>query len=381
MADGKRDYYDVLEVSSGADAEQIKKAYRRKALKFHPDRNQGDNDAETRFKEAAEAYEVLSDPSKRQRYDQFGHAGVNGSGLHDFSHMGVEDIFSTFADIFGGMGFGQHGRARQRGADLQAQVQIDLADVATGTEQTLEFKRNDTCDQCGGSGAAPGTDRRNCPTCAGYGQVEQAGGLAGLFGRVITTCPSCRGKGSVVVDPCKRCRGSGRFPQNRTVTLKIPPGIHDGQAVRVRGEGEAGENGSPPGDLHCYVRVKAHPFLERHDDNLVVRLPISFTQAALGAKVEVPTLTGRAQVTIPRGTQTGQVLRLAGQGLPDLRTGRVGDELIQIVVEIPRKLSKPQEALLRDFAETEDRQVLPESKGFFDKFKDYLSGLENQKAE
>ncbi|MFQ5490396.1 MAG: molecular chaperone DnaJ [Phycisphaerae bacterium] len=376
MADGKRDYYDVLEVPRGAAPEQIKKAYRRKALKYHPDRNQGDADAETRFKEAAEAYEVLSDPTKRQRYDQFGHAGVNGAGLHDFSHMGVEDIFSTFADIFGGMGFGRSGRARQRGADLQAQVEIELADVATGVDRTLEFKRNQTCDQCSGSGAAPGSDRRSCPTCAGYGQVEQAGGLGALFGRVITTCPSCRGKGSVVANPCGRCRGTGRYPQNRTVTIQIPPGIHDGQAVRVRGEGESGENGNPPGDLHCYVRVKPHPFLERHDDHLVCRLPISFTEAALGAKVEVPTLDGRAQVTIPRGTQTGQVLRLAGQGLPDLRTGRPGDELIEVSVEIPRKLSKQQEALLREFAKTEDRHVMPESKRFFDKLKDYLSGQE-----
>ncbi len=377
MAGTKRDYYEVLEVPQGAPPDEVKKAYRRKALKYHPDRNQGDQEAESKFKEAAEAFEVLSDPTKRQRYDQFGHAGVSGSGLHDFSHMGVEDIFSMFGDLFSGMGFGRS--SRSRGADLQAQVEISLADVATGTETTLEFARKDHCDTCGGSGAAPGSQRRSCPTCGGYGQVEQASGLGALFGRVVTACPSCRGKGNLIVDPCKGCRGSGFCRQKRAVSIQIPAGIHDGQAVRVRGEGEPGETGATRGDLHCYVRVKPHPFLERHNNDLVCRLPISFTQAALGAKVEVPSMNGRAKLTIPKGVQTGQVLRLANQGLPDLRTGRRGDELVQIVVEIPRKLSKPQEQLLRDFAETEDRAVLPESKGFLEKLVDYFSGQDLEK--
>ncbi len=370
----KRDYYEVLEVSKTATPDEIKKSYRRRALKYHPDRNQDDPEAEVKFKEAAEAYEVLSDPSKRQRYDQFGHAGVGSEAMHDFSHMGVDDIFSMFGDLFAGMGMGGGRGGRSRGADLQAQVEISLAEVGAGAERTLEFRRNDFCDDCGGNGAAPGSDRRSCPTCGGYGQVEQASGFGALFGRMITACPNCKGKGTLVVDPCKRCRGTGRHPQKRAVTIQIPAGIHDGQAVRVRGEGEAGEPGASRGDLHCYVRVAQHPFLERHHNDLVCRLPISFTQAALGGKVEVPTLDGRVVMTIPRGTQTGQVLRLANQGVPDIRTGRPGDELVQVVVEIPKKLSSRQEELLREFAESEDVSVLPESKGFFDKLVDYFSG-------
>ncbi|MHC4609957.1 MAG: molecular chaperone DnaJ [Planctomycetota bacterium] len=372
MASGKRDYYDVLELTQGASQDQIKKAYRRKALKYHPDRNREDPEAETRFKEAAEAYEILSDAAKRQRYDQFGHAGVSGVGAHDFSHMGVEHIFSMFGDIFGGMGFGRS--ARSRGADLQVEIELSLEQVASGTERTLEFTRNDLCRECSGSGAAAGSQRRNCPTCGGYGQVEQTSGFGILFGRAITTCPNCKGRGTLIVDPCKRCRGGGRHPQERKVTIEIPAGIHDGQAVRLRGEGEPGENATARGDLHCYVRVRRHPFLERHNNDLLCRMPITFTQAALGAQVEVPTLTGRVEMTIPRGTQTGQVLRLAGQGVPDMRSGRPGDELVQVVVEIPRKLSQQQQELLREFAETEDRSVLPESKGFFEKLVNYFSG-------
>jgi len=370
----KRDYYEVLDLDRTAGAEAVKKAYRRKALKFHPDRNQGDPDAEARFKEAAEAYEILSDPARRQRYDQYGHAAVSGSGVHDFSHMGVEDIFSMFGDIFGGMGFGRSGRSR--GADLQAEVELSLEEIATGAERTLEFARNDVCSECSGSGAAPGSERRNCPTCGGYGQVEQTSGFSVLFGRTITTCPNCRGRGTLIVAACKRCRGGGRYPQQRSITVKIPAGIHDGQAVRVRGEGEPGDGATSRGDLHCYVRVRRHPFLERHRHDLICRLPITFTQAALGGKVEVPTLKGRVEMTIPRGTQTGQVLRLSGLGLPDMRSGRRGDELVQVVVEIPQKLSAHQKELLREFAETEDSTVLPESMGFFEKLVEYFSGQE-----
>jgi molecular chaperone DnaJ len=370
----KRDYYDVLGVARDAPPEQLKKAYRRLAHKHHPDRNQEDPDAEAKFKEAAEAYEVLSDPAKRQRYDQFGHAGLSGAGVHDFSHMGVNDIFSMFTDIFDG-GFFGGGRRVRRGADLQTEVELTLNEVLTGADRSIEFARQDFCDACGGSGAAPGSQQRTCSTCGGYGQVEQAGGL--LFGRVITTCPSCRGRGSVVKTPCSKCRGSGRVVKKRIVNVKIPAGIHEGQAIRVRGEGEPGEDGTQRGDLHCYARIKPHPFLERHNNEVVCRMPISFTQAALGAKVEVPTLKGKAELKIPRGTQQGQLFRLGGLGLPDLRTGRPGDEIIQVTVEIPKKLNKDQEKLLREFATTEDKSVLPESKGFFEKFMDYLSGGPN----
>lgn len=367
----KRDYYDVLGVARDSAAEQIKKAYRRLAHKHHPDRNQGKADSEARFKEAAEAYEVLSDPSKKQRYDQFGHAGLSGAGVHDFSHMGADDIFSMFNDIFGGALGGGRRRGRA-GADLQTEVELTLGEVLTGTERSIEFTRQDFCDGCGGTGAARGSERRACRTCGGYGQVEQAGGF--LFGRVISTCPACKGRGSEIVTPCKSCRGSGRTVKERIVSVQIPAGIHDGQAVRVRGEGEPGEDGAHRGDLHCYVRVKAHPFLERHNDDVICRLPISFTQAALGANIEVPTLTGRAELKIPRGTQGGQLFRLRGLGVPDIRSGRPGDEIVQTVVETPSRLSKNQERLLREFAETEDKSVLPESKGFFERLKNYVSG-------
>jgi len=375
VADTKRDYYEVLGVAQDAAPEQIKKAYRRLAHRYHPDRN-SEPDAEAKFKEAAEAYEVLADPVKRQRYDQYGHAGLSGASVHDFSHMGVDDIFSMFTDIFGG-GFG--GTRRSRGADLKTQVEITMQEVLTGAERSIEFSREDLCATCGGNGSAPGSKRRTCSTCGGYGQVEQAGGLGSLFGRVITACPHCRGRGSIVVTPCTDCRGSGRVMKERIVTAQIPPGIHDGQAIRIRGEGEPAADGTTRGDLHCYVRVRPHPFLQRHDSDLVCEMPISFTQAALGATVEVPTLEGKAELKIPPGTQHGQVFRLAGFGLPDLRTRRRGSELVQVRVEIPRKLNKEQQTLLREFAKTEDKSVLPESKGFFDKLVDYISSVVEDK--
>lgn len=369
VAAGKRDYYEVLGVVKTAAPEEIKKAYRRLAHKHHPDRNHDDASAEGKFKEAAEAYEVLSDAGKRQRYDQFGHAGLSGAGMHDYSHMDVNDIFSMFGDIFGG---GRRGR--QRGADLQTQVELSLSEVAVGAERSIEFTRQELCDGCGGTGAARGTDRKICSTCGGYGQVEQSTGLGSIFGRVITSCPSCRGRGSMIVTPCATCRGSGRVHKGRVVTVKIPPGIQDGQAIRVRGEGEIGPEGDARGDLHCYVRIAPHPFLTRHENDLICHMPISFTQAALGAKVEVPTLAGKADLKIPPGAQHGQLFRLRGLGLPDLRSGRAGDELVEILVEIPTKLNKEQEGLLREFAKSEDRAVMPESKGFFDRFKEYVAG-------
>lgn len=368
----KRDYYDVLGVDRNASPDDVKRAYRKMAMRYHPDRNPDNPGAETKFKEAAEAYDILADPAKRQRYEQFGHAGVEGAGSHDFSHMRVDDIFSMFGDLLGGALGG--GRRRSRGADLQATVEISLEDVANGTEQSLTFERMDFCDDCGGSGAAPGSRKQSCPTCGGYGQVEQTGGLGALFGRVITNCPSCRGRGAVVVTPCKRCKGTGRQRKERVVNLNIPAGIHDGQVVRLRGEGEPGEDGSSRGDLHCYVSVRAHPFLERHGNDLVCRVPIPFTQAALGANIEVPTLNGKANVKIPRGTQSGQVFRLSGQGLPEMRTRRRGDELVQVTVEIPRKLNREQESLLRQFSESGSKTVAPESKRFFDRFVRYLAG-------
>jgi len=368
---GKRDFYEVLGVSRDASAEAVKKAYRRSAHKHHPDRNGGDPASEAKFKEAAEAYEVLSDPAKRQQYDQFGHAGLGGAGLHDFSHMQSDDIFSMFSDIFGGFG---GGRRRSRGTDLQTQVELTLTEVSDGVERSIEFSRNDLCEGCSGTGAARGSDRTTCSTCGGYGKVEQTGGMGSLFGRVITACPACHGQGTLITTPCSSCRGSGRSVKRRLVNVQISAGIHDGQAVRVRGEGEPSVDGAARGDLHCYVSVKAHPFLQRHQNDLVCAMPLSFTQASLGVQVEVPTLAGKADLKVPAGTQHGQMFRLRGLGLPDLRSGRKGDELVQVFIEIPKKLNKKQQQLLRDFAETEDRSVLPESRGFFDKVMEYISG-------
>lgn len=378
----KRDYYEVLAVERSASADDIKKAYRRAALKYHPDKNPGDKEAEVKFKECAEAYEVLSDPEKKARYDAHGHEGLRGTAVHDYQHMQYEDIFSMFNDIFGGgMGGGRRGgggaragNRATRGYDLETQVEISLQDVAQGCERTIDFTRQDICDVCSGTGAKPGTSRKTCSTCGGRGQVAQRG-FGGMF-QMITNCPACLGQGSVVDVPCPQCDGAGRSPKKREVTVKIPAGIHEGQAVRHRGEGEPGENGGPPGDLHVYVRVKEHPFFQRDENNLVMQLPISYAQAALGADVEVPTLYGRSNLRIPAGTQYGQVLRLKGLGLPDLRGGATGDLLVQTLVEVPRKLSKKQEQLLRDYAATEDQHVLPARKGFLEKLKDYLVGDE-----
>ncbi|RJP37205.1 MAG: molecular chaperone DnaJ [Phycisphaerales bacterium] len=378
MSTTKRDYYEVLSVNRTASPEEIRKAYRRSAHKHHPDRNPNDPDAEKRFKEAAEAFEVLSDPQKRQRYDQYGHAGLSGTGLHDFSNMAADDIFSIFEDLFGGLGGGGRRRRQSRGVDLQTEVELQLSEVATGAERSIEFERRDFCDTCGGNGAAPGSERVTCPTCGGYGQVEQVSGLGGFFtSRVVTVCPDCHGRGNRTKSPCGACRGSGRIRKKRVVTVHIPAGVHEGQVVRVRGEGEPSQDGGHRGDLHCYVRVAPHPLLERHDDDLLCQMPISFTQAALGARIEVPTLTGRADVTVPAGTQHGQMFRLKGYGLPDLRTGRRGDEVVRVMVEIPRKLDARQQQLLREFADTEDRAVLPESKGFLEKLMDYFARTEN----
>lgn len=376
-----RDYYEILSVERTADAEEIKRAYRRMAMKYHPDRNPGDAEAEAKFKEAAEAYEVLGDPAKRERYDRFGHVGVRGGGAatHDFSSMDVSDIFSMFNDIFGGgLGGTRAGRrGPARGYDLETEVTLTLGDVLTGCERTVEFTRLDVCETCAGSGAKPGTKPATCPTCGGQGKVQQTG-LGGMF-RMVTACPACRGRGTVITDLCETCRGKGRVPRKRTITVKIPAGISEGQAVRVAGEGEPpGEPGYPGegrrGDLHVVIRVEPHEMFERQGDHLVVNVPIGFTQAALGAEIEVPGLDGNHTLTVPRGTQHGAVFRISGKGLPNLRTGRRGDIVVIVSIEIPRRLSAKQEKLLREFAETVDEKVLPESQGFLKRIRDMLGG-------
>lgn len=374
----KRDYYEVLGVGRNAAPNEIKQAYRQAALKYHPDRNK-EASAEERFKEAAEAYEVLSDPEKRQRYDRFGHAGLDGVGIHDFGGMGVDDIFSIFSDLFGGDvfsgAFGGRARSRaDRGIDIQTVIEIDLKDVLTGVKKTLRFERLDFCDRCGGQGAEPGTDRRNCPTCGGYGQVEQQTSMGFFVTRSVVDCPKCHGRGSLVDKPCRKCNGSGRSRKGALIEVKVQAGIHDGQTIRVPGQGEPSRNGTARGDLRCVIRVRAHQFLQREGDHLVCLLPISFTQAALGAQVDVPTLTGTTPLRIPAGTQHGAVFQLPGKGLPNMRSGRRGDQVVQVLIEIPKKLGREQEDLLRKFAATEDKNVLPESKGFFERVKEYLTG-------
>jgi len=377
----KRDYYEVLGTSRNASPEEIKRCYRRMAMKYHPDKNPGDKEAESRFKECAEAYEVLSDPEKRKRYDQFGHDGLRGFGMHDYSRMNVNDIGDIFGDMFGdifGDIFGSRRRraagprAATRGYDLETAVELTLEEIASGVEKTIEFTRQDTCPSCSGSRSEKGKPPRKCPTCHGSGQVQRAG-LGGFF-QMVSTCQKCQGTGQIITHPCRKCRGSGLVSKKRTVSIKIPAGVHEGQGIRVAGEGEPGRFGGPRGDLYCYVRVKKHDFLMRDGNDLVCTVPISFTQAALGAMIDVPTLNGTKQLRIPGGTQHGSIFRIRGEGLVDLRTGRKGDELVRITVEIPRRLTSNQEKLLRAFAETEDKSVMPESKGFFEKLKKQFGG-------
>ena len=368
----KRDYYEVLGVGKSASADEIKRAYRRMAMKYHPDKNPNDKQAETRFKQCAEAYEVLSDPEKRRRYDQFGHEGLRGIGMRDFSRMNVDDIFSMFGldDLFGDF-FGTRGgrSARQagpaRGYDLETMVELTLNDVAGGTEKTIEFTRQDICSECNGTACAKGSRPAQCPTCNGAGQVARGAG----FFQMISTCRQCGGTGRIITDPCKRCKGTARVPKKRVVNIKIPPGVHEGQGIRVANEGEPGRNGGPRGDLYCYVRIKPHEFLQRDGNDLVVVVPISITEAALGAVIDVPSLNGTKGLKIPPGTQYGRVFRIKGQGLPDMRTGRTGDELVQITIETPAKLNAEQRKLLEEFAKTENKTVFPTSKGFFEKLK------------
>ena len=372
----KRDYYEVLGVGKTASADDIKRAYRRMAMKYHPDKNPDDKEAEAKFKECAEAYEVLSNANKRQSYDQFGHEGLRGSGMHDFSRMNVEDIFSMFGfeDFFGGIFGGGRGRrpgrraGPTRGYDLETTVELTLNDIAKGTEKTIEFTRQDSCSECGGTGSAKGSSPGRCPTCKGTGQVARGGG----FFQMVSTCRQCGGSGQIITNPCKKCKGAGRVPKKRTVNIKIPPGVHEGQGIRVTSEGEPGRSGGPRGDLYCYVRVKPHKFLQRDGNDLVAVVPISFTQAALGTTIDVPSINGTKGLKIPPGSQYGSIFRIKGQGLPDMRTHRTGDQLVQITVETPTRLNKDQQELLREFAKTENKRVSPKSVGFFETLKKHF---------
>jgi len=374
MPTKKRDYYEVLNVERAADGETIKRAYRKMALKYHPDKNPDNPEAEAKFKECAEAYEVLSDTQKRQRYDQYGHQGLRGAAGHDFGHMDVNDIFSMFGDIFGGAFGGRRGGAQAgRGYSLEYETEITLEQVATGAEVEVEFTRQDTCSECGGSGGKPGTEPVACVTCGGAGVVEQAG-FGGMF-RMRSNCPACGGAGRKFAEFCPTCGGDGREPKQRKLSVKIPAGIHDGQAVRVPGEGEPGHRGGPRGDLHVVVRIADHQLFEREGDHLLLKMPITFTQASLGAEVEIATLNGTENLTIKPATQHGDLHRVRSKGLPNLRSGMRGDLIVVYMIEIPKKLTARQKELLREFAETEDHDVLPESKGFWERLKEYIPAL------
>lgn len=372
----KRDYYEVLELERNASDEEIKKAYRKLALKFHPDKNPGDSAAESRFKEAAEAYEVLRDPERRSAYDRYGHEGLRaGSAPRGFSNF--EDIFSAFSEIFGGDGspfgdaFSRGGRRAggRRGASLRCEVAIELAEVATGVVRTIEVRRLERCETCDGTGAKKGSEPKTCRTCQGRGDVLQSNG----FLTIRTTCPRCQGAGSVIADPCGTCRGAGRRETPVKIDVTIPAGIEDGTQIRISGQGEAGEGAGGRGDLYCLVRVREHAVFRRRGDDLLVEIPLSFTQAALGSEIEVPTLEGPVdKLKIPHGTQTGEVFKLRSRGLPRLHAGVRGHLLVQVVVEVPKKLTPAQEALLREYAKTESRDTTPHRKSLFEKVKEYF---------
>ena len=361
----KRDYYEVLGVSKSAEKAELKKAYRKLAMKYHPDRNPDDADAEAKFKEASEAFEVLADPQKRQAYDQFGHDGVKGAGQAGPGFGGFGDIFGdVFSDIFGG---GGGGRAA-RGSDLRYDLPLDLEDAFTGVETSIEIPTWDECDVCDGSGAKKGTKPKTCPTCHGQGQVRMQQG----FFSIQQTCPTCRGSGEVIADPCDACGGKGRTQGSKTLSVKIPAGVDTGDRIRLTGEGEAGERGAPPGDLYVQVNIRPHDVFEREGGNLHCHVPISFVSAALGGDIEVPTLGGRASVKIPEGTQSGKRFRLRGKGMPSVRGGATGDLLCTVGVETPVKLSARQKELLAEFGDSLGEKHSPQEQGWLDKAKRFF---------
>jgi len=348
--DDKRDYYEILGVNRNASHEEIKKSYRRLALKYHPDRNPGDRDAEERFKDAAEAYEVLRDPEKRQIYDHYGHAGLQGTGFRGF--RGFDDIFSSFGDIFEdffgfGGAFGSSRRVR-RGSDLKYDLKISFIDAAFGREKEIEVPKVETCPRCGGTGVKKGFDKETCRTCGGTGQIVTSRG----FIRMATTCPDCHGSGEVITHPCKECGGTGHVQVMRRINVKIPPGVDNGISLKLSGEGERSIDGGPSGDLYVQIHVEPHEFFERQEDDIICRVPISFLEAALGTTLDIPTLDGSETMRIPAGTQPGDVLRLKGKGIPSLRGQGRGDQL----VKIPRDMSKEQEELLREYARLESEE-------------------------
>ncbi|GJM44566.1 MAG: chaperone protein DnaJ [Gemmatimonadota bacterium] len=380
----KRDYYEVLGIAKGATEDEIKKAYRKQALAFHPDRNPGDAKAEENFKEATEAYEVLKDSEKRQRYDQFGHAGVDGAfqggGSADFGGFDLSDALRAFMRDFGGFddgsGFGRAGGARggpRTGQNLQVSVRLTLEEIHKGVTKKIKLKRKSACEKCKGSGAKAGTTPTTCPDCQGAGQVRHVQrSLLGQFVSVVP-CRRCSGAGRVVTDPCPECRGDGRTDTTETISVDIPAGVHEGNYIPIHGKGNAGPQGGPPGDLIILIEEKPHDVFERHGDDTICELPISFVIATLGGKVNVPTLGGTARLDIPAGTQSHKVFRLRGQGMPRVNTGRSGDHLVRVRVWTPTKLSQEERLLLEKLAEVQGETPEP-GKGLFDRIKETFRG-------
>lgn len=375
----QRDYYEVLGVERRATSAQITDAYRKLAIKFHPDKNPGNTEAAARFKEAARAFEVLSDADLRSRYDRFGHAGVQGGQRHDFNDIG--DVFEAFGDLFGGGIFGEAfggGRKRsnrpRKGRDVFCQVSLSLVEAARGATKTVAFARHELCGTCDGSGAKKGTKPQVCDYCGGQGQVIQT---AGVF-RLQTTCPACRGAGSVIREKCPACGGEGLTEEHVERRVTIPAGVDSDVRVRLAGEGEPGGSGGPPGDCYCVIEIEEHPFLTRDGRDLHCEVPITYTQAALGSTVDVPTLDGAKPLQIVRGTQPGDVIRVRGLGMPEVRGRGVGDLHVHVHVEVPKTLSPKAEALLRDLAAEEHAAVSPKRSSFFSRLAEYFQGSTEQ---
>jgi molecular chaperone DnaJ len=368
----KRDYYEVLGVNKGADDKELKKAYRRVAMKYHPDRNPDDAAAEEKFKEANEAYEVLSDSEKRAAYDQFGHAGVEGAaggGAGGFGGGGFSDIFGdVFGDIFGG---GRRG-GPSRGSDLRYNLELSLEDAVKGKTVKIKIPTLVSCDTCGGSGAKPGTSPTTCTTCGGHGQVRMQQG----FFAVQQTCPTCRGSGRMIADPCQKCRGQGRVEETKTLSVKVPPGVDTGDRIRLSGEGEASADGGPSGDLFVQVHVRDHEFFQRDGRNLHCEVPISMFDACLGGEIEVPTLDGRVKLRIPAETQTGKLFRLRGKGVGSVRGGAPGDLMCRVVLETPVNLSGKQKELLENLRDDmKGKKHSPRQDSWFEGMKNFFGDM------
>src|SRR5262245_25194874 len=377
----KRDYYSVLGVNRDASEDDIKKAYRKLAMKHHPDRNPEDKHAEEKFKEAKEAYEVLTDGKKRAAYDQFGHAGVDPSmgfgaaGARGFGAEGFGGFADAFGDIFGEI-FGQQGRGGRggvyRGADLRYNLELSLEEAARGAEVKIRIPTMETCETCHGSGAKPGTDAKTCPTCHGRGEVRVSQGFFSLQ----QTCPTCHGSGKIVPEPCPTCHGAGRMKRHKTLSVKIPAGVDQDDRIRLTGEGEVGMNGGPPGDLYVVVALKPHPVFQREGADLHCEMPISFATAALGGEIEIPTLDGHAKIRIPAETQTGQVFRLRNKGIRPVRGSVTGDLYCHVALETPVNLTSRQRELLREFEAINDKDPAshnPRAKSFMDKVRDFFA--------